>query len=371
MKRLVIPFVLLLLLVVSVSGAFAIDAEIYTYTGFRPVTTAFKTISLIFSDYGYYTFVGTMAVIGLFFGGAAYNIKLLSGQPGTPFAWMVPVILGGILFVSMIVKTGNVTVYDEVLNRFETISGVPSAIVMIAGTSNTIEHLIVDKLDTAASPGTAIKEGVGGLGFQASSAALLEGLKNTNATHSMRKYVENCVLFELARPGPPAPGFTYEDLSSNATDYLALFASAQNPAIYTTYYDAANPQGVTKSCTEAWTSLNAFYSDATNYTNSLKGACSKALFSPANASEMTRCKDLVASTIKNVTGVAVTPEQVVRQGDISRILFEVVKDGAPETAMAIMTNRGVASSGTAFFVAANEWIPGMRAAITAFPNAGL
>lgn len=47
------------------------------------------------------------------------------------------------------------TVYDPVLNRFQTVGDIPDAIVFTAGTLNLIERGLVDIIDTSAAPNAA------------------------------------------------------------------------------------------------------------------------------------------------------------------------------------------------------------------------
>jgi conjugal transfer mating pair stabilization protein TraG len=54
--------------------------------------------------------------------------------------WAVPVFFGAILYLALFVPKGNITVYDPVLNRFQTIGQVPDAVVFTAGFLNKIER---------------------------------------------------------------------------------------------------------------------------------------------------------------------------------------------------------------------------------------
>ena len=71
---------------------------------------------------------------------------------------------------------------------------------------------------------------------------------------SLRRYIEDCVFFEIAKPGSSL------DINSlNTTpDLRNQLAMAVNPAIWTVWYDAANRSGVTLTCTQAWTNLSAY-----------------------------------------------------------------------------------------------------------------
>ncbi len=124
------------------------------------------------------------------------------------------------------------------LNRFQTIGGVPDAVVFTAGFLNKIERGMVDIIDTAAAPDAQYQTTAGGIGFKALESVKGSSPKNNYARTSMIRYVKDCVTFELLRPGTT---LSLDDLRNNTTDFLADLGQAVNPAVYTVYYDSATP----------------------------------------------------------------------------------------------------------------------------------
>ncbi|MDA8160111.1 MAG: conjugal transfer protein TraG N-terminal domain-containing protein, partial [Desulfobacteraceae bacterium] len=134
-------------------SARALDMEFYTYNGFGPVSQAFRKLALIFSDAGYLGLFFTATVLGIVFAAMAFTVKMATGARLVPLVWAMPVFLGVLLYLGLFVPKGAITVYDPVLNRFDTIGGIPDGVVATAGILNKIERGLVEIIDTAAVPG--------------------------------------------------------------------------------------------------------------------------------------------------------------------------------------------------------------------------
>ncbi|MBU0967615.1 MAG: conjugal transfer protein TraG N-terminal domain-containing protein [Proteobacteria bacterium] len=351
-----------LLFLCRADSALALDMEFYTYNGFGPVTQAFRKLALIFSDAGYVGLFFTATVLGILFAAMAFMIKMATGARIVPLVWAMPVLLGVVLYLGLFVPKGNITVYDPVLNRFDTIGGIPNGVVATAGILNKIERGLVEIIDTAGVPGARYQEAAGGIGFSTLKAAMNAGPKDAFARESMARYFQDCVMFEMVRPGTT---FSADTMLYGTSDFLPELAKADNPAVFTVYYDAANPQGQTMTCREAWSNLFPIYNNATTFTDAVKTVCGASLYDPANAGEMTSCRNLISDTLARTTGAVVAPEHFIRQASLTRLIFQVLDHADPQSAMLVQTNRQVVSSGLGMAAAINEWLPVMRAIMTA------
>ncbi len=361
MKRnTIIPLVGLILLFAT--PAFALDMEFYTYGGFNPIVQAFNKIALIFSDSGYQGLLFVVMVLGIIAGAGAWIAKAVTGARVIPLVWTVPVIFGAVLYLALFIPTGNITVYDPVMNRFQTIGGVPDAIVFTAGFLNKIERGMVDIIDTAAAPSTEYQTTAGGIGFKVLKSVKGSYPKNNYASTSMVRYIKDCVTFELVRPGTT---LSLDDLRNNTSDFLDDLGKAVNPSVFTVYYDAVNPEGTTMSCTDAWSNLRPIYANPNNYDEALKKICSKAYFDPSSAVEMNTCKSLLANTLNFTTGSVATPEKLIQQRMIAEMLYNFYFKGDAETAALMESNKRITSTGLGIGLTMNEWIPIMRAIMTA------
>lgn len=342
--------------------ALALDMEFYTYGGFNPIVQAFTRIALIFSDAGYQGLLFVIMVLGLIAGASAWLARAATGARVVPLVWAVPVLTGAVMYLALFVPKGNITVYDPVLNRFQTIGDVPDAIVFTAGFLNKIERGMVDIIDTAAAPDVPYQRTAGGIGFKALEAVKGSSPKDNYARTSMIRYVKDCVTFELMRPGT---SLSLDDLRNNTSDFLVDLGQAVNPAVYTVYYDAANPEGTNVTCTEAWSRLRPIYANPANYDEAVKKVCSKSYFDPASGSELNTCRDLLTSTLNFTTGAGVTPEKIIQQRLIAEILYSFYFEDDYETAMLMESNRKITATGLGIGLTMNEWIPVIRAIMTA------
>ncbi len=266
------------------------------------------------------------------------------------------------LYLALFVPKGNITVYDPVLNRFQAIDQVPNAVVFTAGFLNKIERGMIDIIDTASAPDAQYRTTAGGIGFKTLEAVKGSAPKDNYARTSMIRYVKDCVTFELLRPGTT---LSLDDLRNTTSDFLGNLSAAVNPAVYTVYYDTTHPEGTNVTCTDAWNSLQPIYANPTNYDEAIKKVCSKAYFDPSNAVELNTCKTLLTSTLNFTTGTATTPEKIIQQRQIAEILYTFYFQDDYETAMLMESSRKITSTGLGIGLTMNEWIPIIRAVMTA------
>ena len=352
----------LLALLLPPEAALALDMEYYTYGGFNPIVQAFIRIALIFSDTSYQGLIFVMTVIGIMAGAAAWIARAATGARVIPLTWTVPVLFGAVVYLAVFVPKGSLTVYDPVLNRFQTVGDLPDAIVFTAGTLNLIERGLVDIIDTSAAPDAAYTQTAGGIGFKTLESVKGSSPKDNYARTSMIRYVKDCVTFELMRPGTT---LSLDDLRNTSTDFLVNLAQAVNPSVYTVYYDAANPAGTAMSCTQAWNQLRPLYAATTNYGEAIRKVCSKAYFDPDNSAELTTCRNLINATMTFATGTAVPPERLLQQRQIAEILYSFYFQDDPETVVLMESDRRITASGLGVGLTMNEWIPVIRAILTA------
>lgn len=358
-----LPFLLIIFAgLLLADSALALDAEFYTYGGFNPIVQAFNRIALIFSDSGYGGLLFVMAVMGFLGGAAAWIATAATGVKIVPLVWTVPVIVGAAVWMAFFVPKGTVTIYDPVLNRFQAIGDVPDGVVLVAGSLNKIERAIVDIIDTAAAPDAHYTQTAGGIGFKALESVKDSAPKDSYARNSMIRYIKDCVSFELVRPGTT---LSLDNLRNTSTDFLNELALAVNPAVFTVYYDSANPAGTSMSCTASWANLQPIYNNPANYDEALRKMCSKTYFDSSNAAEMTTCRNLLTSTMNFTTGIAAVPEKLIQQRQIAEILYNFYYQDDYETAIRMESDRKITSSGIGLGITMNEWIPIIRAVLTA------
>ena len=340
-------------------AAFALDMEYYTYGGFEQITGAFEKIALIFSDSGFRAAIGVAMILGILFGAIAVVMRAVGGRFST-LSWGVPLMAGYLVYAAMIVPQGRLFIYDPVANRNQAVGGVPDGIVFIAGTMNTIERFVVDTVYTASTDSMSYQNQAGGRAFNLMyDMAQAGGIPvDADIAASLKRYTDDCVLFELQRPGTT---LTANGLATSA-DFISQYALAASPSIYTVEYPGDN----TASCQAAWAVLSAQLTGGAMFNNAMKDACANAGYDATNASELTQCTDTLAGVVNTLaggTGYAAT--DIFKQMLIGQTLNDVLLDNSPSLAMRVLANRNTGSSLIGTGMAANEWLPVFKAVMTA------
>ena len=349
-------------------NAYALDMDYYTYGGFEPIVSAFTKIALIFSDANYHALFFTVVAVGMLLGLISTMYAVAHGKKISLLAWAVPMLLGVSVYFSLVIPKGNITVYDPVVNRFQVIGTIPDGIVALAGTLNLFERGLVDMLYTSATPSShRYQDYAGGIGFNVLLKATGFPLKlpNQYIDKSLRKYIDDCLFFELMRPGT---SLSVNDINSTSTDFLTEFSQAVHPSIFTVWYDD-NPldrTGTTVTCTQSWTNLQTYLINPGNFTDMINYTCANSGFNKNDLNEMIKCRNTIRAYIDVVFGAAmgVTEEQFLRQAYMASVLSDVLLKNDPDLALRAIANRDMMMDGIGAGVVANEWLPIIRAVVT-------
>lgn len=342
------------------SSAWALAMEYYTYGGFDPVMQAFNRLALIFSDANYnylFTAFVVYGVIGGAIGGlnaAATTGRLLQ------LGWIVKLIAGVVVMAGLLFPKGSLTIYDPVLNRFQTLGNIPDGIVAIAGTLNLVERSIVDVVDTA-SITSKYTDAAGGLGYKIEKSLKDAHPHDSYLRSSLIRYTKDCVSFELMRSGT---SLTLDGMRNSTTDLIADLAQGSNMAVYTVYYDAAAPEGSGETCAAAWTSLHAQLINTSTYTPAVSKLCGDSFFDPSNAAEMARCNSLVSNTSQAMLGSAISAVDLIKYRQVSEVLYNLYYQDDTELATLYEASRNLVASGMGMGITMNEWIPIIKAVLT-------
>jgi len=342
--------------------AVASEEEYYIYNGFDAVLSAFQKIALIFSSKDYKALYFSVVVFGILFGGIAVMVKAAAGGRYSPFAWAVPVGIGVTIFLALIVPKGTIHLYDPVKNRYQAIGDIPEGIVVLAGTLNKVERGLIDLVSTAGEP-MSYQDQAGGVGFDMFYNLGTRGitLANKNLTNNLKRYIRDCVFFELARPGTT---LNVNDFMNN-TDYMSLFGEAVNPSVFTVYYSDTKPEGETCSCTVAWANISTDLNNQATFENATKETCANTGFDPTIPAEYTRCQEIMTNTISYLWGASYDITQVTRQVAITEAINDTVIGASPDTVASLIASRDTGTAWLSSGMMANEFVPVLRAVLTA------
>jgi conjugal transfer mating pair stabilization protein TraG len=358
MKR-SLAFFFFLAVSLASKAAFALDMEYYTYGGFEQIVGAFSKIALIFSDSGFKAAIGVAMILGILFGAIALVMRAVGGRFST-LSWGVPLMAGYLVYAAMIVPQGRLFIYDPVANRNQAVGGVPDGIVFIAGTMNTIERFVVDTIYTTSTDSMSYQNQAGGRAFNLMyDMAQAGGIPvDADIAASLKRYTDDCVLFELQRPGTT---LTANGLATSA-DFISQYALAASPSIFTVEYPGDN----TASCKDAWAVLSTQLTGGAMFNNAMKDACANAGYDVTNAQELAQCTDTLAGVVNTLAGgTGYAAMDIFKQMLIGQTLNDVLLDNSPSLAMRVLANRNAGSSLVGAGMAANEWLPVFKAVMTA------
>ncbi len=359
-SRTTLLFIVVFMTILSLAGnARALDMEYYTYNGFDAVTGAFQKVALIFGDNGYKTLFFSVIVLGFLFGALGMVMKAVGGRY-SPAAWAAPIGIGIVIYLALIIPKGTLYIYDPIKNRTRAVGDLPDGVVAVAGLLNLVERGLVDIVSTSGLP-EGYQAQAGGIGFDMLLNLGSKGvlLTNKNINTSLKKYTEDCLLFELLRPGTT---IGINQVASN-TDFLGIYEQAASPAIYTTYYDANGDRSMT--CLAAWTEIKTAITGADVFNDSVKSQCADAGFDPTVPLELQQCRDTMTSLVNWLQGASYDTAQIYQQTLLAQSLNDALLSASPDTAITVLASRNTGTAMLSSGMFANSWIPAIRAVITA------
>lgn len=349
---------LAVLLVLIPTMALALDMEFYVWGGHDAVVNAFGKLALIFGDNAYKSLYFVVITAGLFFGGVTVFAKSLGTANGSVMTWIVPTLIGVMVYLALVVPKGTIHVYDPVFNKNQAVGGIPDGVVAVAGILNKIERGLVDIVTTAGDP-LNYQSQAGGKGFLglAQLTSIPLSAVDSNLDASMRRYVKDCVSYALMNPNA---NLTVDELRKTTTNFVGSLDKAVNPAIWTVYYNAANPQGQALTCTDAWTNIKGALTPA-SLTKNIDSVCANLGYDVTDAAAVNQCKT-VLNNVNSGTGLgAASIDDFLKQAYISQRLEEIFRSGNASGA----TNYQFLLNASGAMKSANEWLPILKAALTA------
>ena len=344
--------------------AFALDMEYHTYGGFNAILIAWQQTAMVFNNASYSALFYTIIFAAIIFGAMSAYYKLFQGANANPLAWTVPVLFGVIIYMGLFIPKGTLYIYDDVLNKNQNVSGIPDAIIFLAGVSNGIERGMVEIIQTSGAP-LSYQEAAGGIGFDTLlKATSYIPMDNTYIDASLEHYIKDCLYFELNRPGT---ALTVDAINNNNGNLLTLFGYAANPAIFTVWYDASNQAGTTMSCFGSSNNIAAWFGDNNNMQSIVNAKCASAGFDPTDSAQILQCKQLLSDTVTFTAGATntVSAEQFFQQAVLAQRIASAASGGTVDQAILMKGNSSTMTALYGVGVMANEWIPVIRAVITA------
>jgi|GEM_PF-2458847 len=376
MKRKIILSIFLFLASPAVSFAW-VPSSLKTYTvwnQFDPTVSAFQALGLLMSDSRYQDLFFGIIVIGILIGGISATLGAFTGRNpfGSFIRWFGLVVIGVMIYMTFVQPTTDMIIFDEATNQQTQVGGIPEGIVFLAGLTNVIEAGFVDMIATAGDP-MSYRNDAGGLTFTIFDRLFDGGVNmsgdttntQSNLYRSLQKYFSDCVFFEM---GLPDARITPNDFN-NTTDFTTLLEKAKNPAIFTVYWNAANPGGTTLSCTDAWTAIKNDFTAINDLSLPVSlfwtNRCASAGLgtSVTATSETNICINKAQGAMNNIFGSSFSASQIFKQFFVTRMMWDLFNSYSSSNAVQALSSRTAGNSMVGMGIMANQWIPVMRGVV--------
>ncbi len=349
--------------------------------GFDVYAHTFRRLALIMSDARYNNLFFTFIVVGIFIAGCTVIGKsVFDGRARMTswVSWLGMMIFGLIIYKTFIQPRSDLVIYDETNNQSITVGGVPDGVIFVAGLAKKIENGLIHIIETSGSPDSFI-DNPGGITFNIfarvfTSGVDMSGVGSTGGylNANLRNYVEDCLFFEISRPGT---ALTLDQINVN-TDFIPIFAQAANPAVFTVYKDNANPTGTTNSCYGAWSQIQTELSAMTEASTAnekcwtercLRAGYNHTVTGATGPDMVTLCRTKAADLLSNarLLGVAVTSSQLMKQHLMASELYGALQEANPDTAIKVTGSVNMGNNLVGTGIAAGEWMPHMQAMLFA------
>ncbi len=342
----------------------------YTYGGFDAIYNAFHFIALIFSDHAYQGLFFTVMTLSLFFAGFRNYVHSLQGRTtDNILSWSLPVLISFVLYMALIVPKGQVTIYDTVLNKSADVGGIPIGITTVAGIASEVENGIITMIDTTSiNRDTDYENSAGGVGVMTIMNMAMHGVRSSDVylDRSLKRYITDCVFYDLADPKVPASNkITYQELIDGTEPFTKLLSKAAVfQSIYTVYYDSSNNAGEPMTCHDAWTNISALLNNNNNFNSSLKNICASAGVDTSNQTALTHCENVITAYLNVLydgqdSAVTSNAMDFIRQAYVANEIYRASVDANAN----FLVNYKISNAGMNIGMAFNNWIPTIRAVL--------
>jgi hypothetical protein len=346
--------------------------EYVTYGNFNITVSAFEKVSLLMSDPSFNTFAVTSVLFAtLVWAGGGFISLIRSRDFNNWVHGIVIILIGAAVYVFFIIPKSDLLVYDEPSNRSMVISEVPDGLILLAGIQNQFVRGAVNMIWTSSDP-LSYRQNARGDIFNiltnvfenTSFVPSLDDSTGKNLSLSIQRYFQDCVLFEIARPGT---NVNTNEFFAN-TSIVDVFAEARNPSVFTVHYDLVNPSGFDCSCEEAYVnieqSLNIMAEDSGTNEKFWTERCERAGYYDYNGADGDPAHRICRNKAVDFLAMYLTPESslnLMKQHLVSNQIFNYIKLNNVQllTDFKIMTAaRGEAS-------ASLRWLPILKGVIFA------
>lgn len=353
-------FVIALLLSSFCFPALAIDLDFYVYGDFDATVGAFRRAALIFADNDYRGLIFIACVFGLFSGGVSlfWNGLFKGTDARRILGYIFYPFMGIALYVSAVMNTGTMHIYDETQNKYEAVGGVPDGVVLLAGAFNKFERIVSDVAsDNPATVRSALASGTGIKAFLDAFA----GNPLADLPY-LQKSLDNLIIDCIDLSMVSNPTLDLEYVRSQAPSAMAVLGEIDSNAGSAITYDD-NGVATTRTCAAASANVQGRLT-AANFDQATETLCLKAGYEIGGADaalERAACYtqlEGVAQVFLGAPFAAGTARDLFTNIAVYNTISENINNA--NVTVNGLGSREIASQGIASLAVTEDWLPQIR-----------
>lgn len=343
-------------------SAFAVDLDFYVYGDFDATAGAFTRAALIFADADYAGLFFVACVFGIFSGGITMFWTGLWGQldAGKLIQYIFYPIMGVTLYVTLIIQTGTLHIFDETQNKYRAVGGIPDGIVLVAGAFNKFERIISEVASD--NPATVRSSLASGTGIK----LFLDAFATSPLTTApeLQKSLNNLIIDCVDMSMLSNVDLDLEYIRSTAPNARAVLLEIDNSAVSTTVYDN-NGVPTIMTCDLASAAIVASL-DALNIDEQTESLCLDAGYEVGGANAAAE-RAACYTQLENVAAVFMGPAfgNTTRELFTNIAVYNVIATNINDANVVVngLGSREIASEGIATLAVTEDWLPQIRGAM--------
>ncbi|MEY8201148.1 MAG: conjugal transfer protein TraG N-terminal domain-containing protein [Colwellia sp.] len=352
----------LLLLLISILPAHAFaDAEFHSFGGFSTVVNGFTYMRDVFggSNYGYIIFA--IIIVAVLFTAIVNSVKGLTGKAKGQdvLAALFFIVFGFTVYKATIVPTTTLHIYDEVLNKYQTVDNVPMLIAHAAQAVNGLERLATSAFSSLSVSRT--RHG-GGATIQLLSNILdSDPIKHDEyLSKTIDAFFKNCLPPARASTTGTYGTFNEEKILNGSSSLITELAKLKSKFVTTLNFDSSNKIGSNTTCWNAWDSITIRLNTATAFDQHYMDNCEKIGFS--EVADLPVCKariQEISAHIMDGSGLTLDTSTLAKNQALAQRYFHNLSS-RPSAYLSNIIDAKQQEGGLSALVAANQWLPTVR-----------
>lgn len=278
--------------------------EFITHGGFDLVVEAWLFLSNFFINATTNGLLSTIFIAAAIFSAIAGPLSALLGGRSDMSGIIKVLLVGTTLYYILIAGTAQVTIYDDVKNKTQTIGNIPAGLAAMAGVASSMRVGMETVIESVAGPPIPLKDEGYGLGvkmLQESRDGVMQSALAAQVPEavfrSASNYASECLAIEAAHTASIAEGL------QKTSDMKTVWPLGGNPALFVdTNLDASgNPTDTVEnvSCDVAWTRMNAYFGATGPWQNVVDDFCKIMSFDTTDPNQAQRCREVYGSAISS------------------------------------------------------------------------